>query len=245
MLQAIWGDGFLAPGGPDAVDSIIADLDVANKTILDIGSALGGPSFHMVEKRGVGKVVGIDVQDQLVDQARAVASKKGLGDRIEFMAVKPGPLPFANSEFDMVFSKDSIIHVADKAALVGEIWRVLKPGGKVAIGDWFGGTAPLSPEAETWLEATGLTFALKPVEEFAALFNDAGFAKVHSEDRNAWYVELAKKDIEALQGDAGRRIAAKLGNEAAQDWLQRANYRSIIAQQGHLRPGNVWASKPP
>jgi phosphoethanolamine N-methyltransferase len=244
MLQAIWGDGFLAPGGPEAVDSIIADLDVVNKTILDIGSAMGGPSFHMAEKRGVGKVVGIDVQDQLVDQARAVAREKGLSDRIEFMAVKPGPLPFADSEFDIVFSKDSIIHVSDKAGLVGEIWRVLKPGGKVAIGDWFGGIAPLSPEAEAWLEATGLTLALKPIEEFATLFNHAGFAEVHAEDRNVWYVDLAKKDVEALQGDTGRRIAAKLGEEAAEDWLQRATNRSVIAQQGHLRPGNVWAGKP-
>lgn len=244
MLQSIWGDGFLAPGGTGAVDTLVRDIDVSNKTVLDIGSALGGPAFHLVEKHNAKSVVGIELQEQLVEQAREAAQSRGLDGRVEFKAVRPGPLLFADETFDIVFSKDSIIHVADKIAMVEEIKRVLVPGGCVVIGDWFSGHEPLSPEAEAWVEATGLTFTFKPIEDFAALFVNAGFINVRTEDRNAWYVELSKRDVEALKGEAGRKLAEMIGEKGASEWLQRSTRRSLVAEQGHLRPGNVWANKP-
>ena len=244
MLQSIWGDGFLSPGGADAVGAVVAGLDLSGKTVLDIGSGLGGPAFVLATTHDAARVVGTEVQEQLVAQAQDGAARLGLTDRIEFMTVRPGPLPFGDATFDIVFSKDSIIHVADKAELIGEIRRVLKPGGAVAISDWFGGHEKLSPEAEAWLEATGLTFALKRVEEFAALFDDAGFADVATEDRNAWYADQCKTDIAALKGEAGRKLAEVIGEEGAADWLTRSMNRGVVVEQGHLRPGHVWARKP-
>ncbi len=244
MLQSIWGDGFLSPGGADAVDAIVGDLDLSGKNVLDIGSGLGGPAFILASTHDAARVVGTEVQDQLVAGAQESAARLGIDDRIEFISVRPGPLPFENSTFDVVFSKDSIIHVADKDELISEIRRVLKPRGEVAIGDWFGGHEPLSTEAKAWLEATGLTFALKPIEDFAALFEEAGFTDIRTEDRNAWYAEQCKTDIAALKGDAGRRLAEVIGEDGAAEWLQRSTNRSVVVEQGHLRPGHVWARSP-
>ncbi len=244
MLQSIWGDGFLSPGGPDAVDAIVAGLDLDGLTVLDIGSGLGGPALHLAKTTGAARIVGTEVQPELVQQAGDTAERTGLSGRVDFLTVTPGPLPFDDEAFDVVFSKDSIIHVADKAALVPEIHRVLKPGGKVAIGDWFGGTAPLSPEAEKWLVASGLTFALKPIDDFADLFRNAGFETVSAEDRNAWYAQEIKREVATLEGEAGRRLAAAIGEDAAEDWHQRTANRSVVVDQGHLRPGHVRARKP-
>ena len=47
---------------------------------------------------------------------------------IKIQQVKPGPFPFENDEFDIVFSKDSIVHVHDKEKLSEEVFRILKPG---------------------------------------------------------------------------------------------------------------------
>ena len=52
------------------------------------------------------------------------------------MQAPPGPLPFADASFDIVFSKDALLHVPDKDALFAEIFRVLKPGGVFAASDW-------------------------------------------------------------------------------------------------------------
>jgi phosphoethanolamine N-methyltransferase len=243
-MQVIWGEGFLSPGGKQAVDAILAGIALKGRAVLDIGSGLGGPAFLLADSYGAARVVGLEVQRQLVDQSRETANRIGLGNTVEFIAVNPGPLPLEDSSFDVVFSKDSIIHVADKAGLVSEIKRVLKPGGMVAISDWFGGTAPLSPEAVTWLEATGLTFALKPIGVMARLFEEAGFLDVTTEDRNSWFVEQAKQDVASLKGEAGRRLADAIGEVEAHEWLERSTKRAVVAEQGHLRPGHVRARKP-
>lgn len=244
MLQSIWGDGFLAPGGSEAVDKLFEDIDASGKTILDIGSGLGGPAFHLANRHNSKKIIGIELQEELVRRATETARSRGLDQVIEFKRVQPGPLPFNDETFDIVFSKDSIIHVPDKAAMVEEIKRVLVPGGRVVIGDWFSGHDAFSPEANAWVEATGLTFTFKPIEHFAEFFTQAGFVGVRTEDRNAWYVKLSKRDVEALKGETGRKLAEVIGKEGADDWLERSFRRSLVAEQGHLRPGNVWATKP-
>ena len=65
-LQARWGDGFLSPGGEEAVDAIVIGVELTGTTVLDIGSGLGGPSFLLASRHGAAKVVGIDFQESLV-----------------------------------------------------------------------------------------------------------------------------------------------------------------------------------
>jgi len=242
-LQAVWGDGFLSPGGHEAVDAIVNGVDLSGTTVLDIGSGLGGPSFLLASRNGAAKVVGIEYQGPLVEQACAGAARVGVSDQVEFITVKPGPLPFEDSSFDVVFSKDSIVHVEDKAALVGEISRVLKPGGQVALSDWFGHSAPLSPEAEVWLEK-GFKFFMLTVGEMARLFEEAGFQDVRTEDKNALYVEQSRQDIAALEGETGKRLGEIIGEGETQGFIESCKARAVVAEQGHLRPGHVWARKP-
>ena len=85
---------------------------------------------------------------------------------------------------------------------------------------------------------------LAQIEVFARLFQDAGFEDVEKEDRNAWYVAQSQKDIEALKGDAGARLADALGEDEAEEWRTRTRNRTVVAEQGHLRPGHIWARKP-
>src|SRR4030095_11810942 len=99
-LQFMWGEGFLSPGGPEEVAEMIAGIDVSNKRVLDIGSGLGGVDILLATKHGAAQVIGIDVEEQLVESARALVSAKGLMERVTFQLVVPGPLPFPDASFD-------------------------------------------------------------------------------------------------------------------------------------------------
>ncbi|MEF8833538.1 MAG: methyltransferase domain-containing protein, partial [Halofilum sp. (in: g-proteobacteria)] len=192
MLQQTWGEGFLSPGGREEIAAIVRDLDLSGRSVLDIGSGLGGPAFTLVQDHDVGHVTGIDVESDLVETSRATRERLGLTDRIDFQCVEPGPLPFPDNHFDVVFSKDSVIHIPDKAAFYRDVHRVLKPGGRVAVSDWFCGTDPFTPEMDAWLKATGLSFEFAPIGDFVAIVEDAGFADVETEDRNGWYAGWAR-----------------------------------------------------
>ena len=150
-LQFMWGEGFLSPGGPEEVAEMVAGIDLAGKRVLDIGSGLGGVDALLVTRHGAAQVVGIDVEPQLVEAARALVAGKGLTERVTFQLVEPGPLPFLDASFDVVFSKDAMVHIADKAALYAEVLRVLKPGGWFTAADWlWAESAAESPVVEAW-----------------------------------------------------------------------------------------------
>ena len=127
-LHNVWGEDFLSPGGREEVGEIIREIDLSGKVVLDIGFGTGGPAVTLAKDHQAGKVIGIDVEAQLRNHANQLVERTGLADRIELKIVKPGPFSFAAETFDVVFSKDSMIHIEDKDALFEEVMRVLKPG---------------------------------------------------------------------------------------------------------------------
>jgi len=130
FLEALWGEGYLSPGGPGEVDRVVEGLSLRGKTILDIGCGAGGITLHLVATHGAARATGFDVEKPVIEAARRGAIRQGLDDRVSFVQAPPGPLPFADVSFDVVFSKDALLHVPDKDALFAEIFRVLKPGGR-------------------------------------------------------------------------------------------------------------------
>jgi len=106
------------------------------------------------------------------------------------------PLPFADASFDLVFTKDSVIHIPDKHALYLDVFRVLRPGGLFAGSDWLrGGEGPHTPEMQNWLDVVGLTFEMKNAEQTRAVLEAAGFTDVRTRDRNKWYRREITREI--------------------------------------------------
>ncbi|SEL21508.1 phosphoethanolamine N-methyltransferase [Roseovarius azorensis] len=201
FLEDLWGEGFLSPGGPEEVARVLDGVDLRGKYVLDIGCGSGAIAVLLVREHGAAHVTGIDVEDPVCAAARARVAAAGLSDRITVEKVVPGPFPFRDQSFDVVFSKDSIIHIPDKEALAAEAFRVLKPGGRFAASDWLRSHdgAP-SAEMAHYIRLEALDFAMASPERYRAAMDGAGFRDVELVNRSPWYAGEAAAELQELSG---------------------------------------------
>ena len=244
VLEAVWGEGYMSPGGKDEVDRYLAGLDLSGKTILDIGCGLGGVDLHLASTLGAAKVVGIDIDQSLIDKCNRLAAKYRLENQLDFRYVKPGPFTFENNQFDIVTSKDSIIHIADKHALADDVYRVLKAGGWFAASDWLAGYdhSP-TPEMQAYLKAEGLDFGLASANTYEDALKTAGFVDIEIDDRNEWYRQQARKEREQLAGALYRQLLDCVGAEFIDHQIDIWDKMIVALDQGQLRPTHIRGRK--
>ncbi len=240
MLQIIWGEGYLSPGGPQAVREIVAGIDLAGKRVLDIGCGIGGLDEMLVEL-GASHVTAVDVAAPLI----ALARRRVADPRIAFEVIEPEQaLPFANASFDVVFTKDAWLHVIDKRALLGEVHRVLKPGGRLAGGDWMKGPEPFSADMLYFIELEGIPYHPTTLAEYGLMLHQLGFEDVKLVDINAWYRDLARQELARLKGELFGVMTEKLGAEARDHFVEDWRMLTVVLDKGELRPARLWARKP-
>lgn len=244
MLEAIWGEGFLSPGGPDEVARVIGTHDLTGKSVLDIGCGAGGIDIALVQTHGAGYVTGLDVEDPVINHARGLVERAGLTSRIGLVKVAPGPLPFPPETFDVVFSKDSIIHIPDKHALMAEVFRVLKPGGWFLASDWLIGTEDISPMMADYIAAEGLDFGMATAARYLDAMTEAGFTTKSATSRNAWYREKAREELARLKGDVGAKAAQIVGQDFVDQNIGIWSRMIPVLDSGEHCPTHLAARKP-
>lgn len=141
-LQLRWGEGFMSPGGEQELARMMRGIDISGRVGLDFGCGIGGYDLLLVENHGAGKVLGVDLDAATIKAAKDLAKRRGVGDRLDFLRVEPGPLPFEQETFDFVFSKDAIVDLPEKPPVFSELLRVAKPGGRIVVSDWFRSDEP-------------------------------------------------------------------------------------------------------
>jgi SAM-dependent methyltransferase len=243
-LELVFSKGFLSPGGPEEVTKIVEDIDLRGKKVLDVGVGLAGPACALVRDHGAAHVTGIDIEQPLLTRAEETVAAYGLQEQVSLKLVTPGPLPFDDESFDIVFSKDAIIHIPDKLAIFKEIYRVLRPGGWTVMSDWHCGSEPFSEEMIDWVENSGLSFALTQLQTDGGLLSEAGFVDALTLDRNSWFAAHCQRSLERMRGPDHGQLVAELGQEDADILISAAIRRATIASQGQLRPGHIRGRKP-
>jgi phosphoethanolamine N-methyltransferase len=245
VLEGVWGEGFLSPGGPEEVARIVSGHDLSGRSVLDIGCGAGGIDIALVRNHGAGFVTGIDVEDTVLTHARGLVERAGLVGRIGCVKVAPGPLPFAPASFDVVFSKDSIVHIPDKHALMREVFRVLKPGGWFLASDWLIGhdDAPSQLMAD-YIAAEGLDFGMASPARYRAAMVEAGFVDTSSASRNEWYRATARTELARLKGDAGARLAGQVGQDFVDHNVAIWTRMIPVLDSGEHCPTHLKARKP-
>lgn len=245
FLEELWGDGFLSPGGPEEVARVLEGIDLAGKRVLDIGCGAGGITAALARDYGAAEVVGIDVEEPVCEAARRQAEKCGVAERVRIELVTPGPFPFADASFDIVFSKDSIIHIPDKAFLAGEAFRVLKPGGWFVASDWLiSHDGPPSPEMARYIAQEALDFGMASPTRYRAALEGAGFTDVSLRNRNPWYREVARKELDLLQGAGRAKFEAVCGAEEIARQIETWRAMVVVLDTGEHCPHHFRARKP-
>ncbi|SFK60615.1 Ubiquinone/menaquinone biosynthesis C-methylase UbiE [Mesorhizobium albiziae] len=245
FLEALWGEGYLSPGGPDEVDRVLDGFSLAGKHVLDIGCGAGGITLHLIEKHGAAHATGFDIEGPVIESARRRAAARGLSGRADFVQAPPGRLPFADASFDVVFSKDALLHVPGKEALFADIFRVLRPGGVFAASDWLiGHDGEPSQEMADYIAAEGLSFSMASPERYRRAMQQAGFAEVTVTDRNGWYREVARAELARLKGPLYDTAAAAVGSAYVDKNIRTWEAMQKVLDSGEHRPTHLRGRKP-
>lgn len=166
----------LGCGNPVALASL-----AAGETVVDLGSGGGFDCFLAAARVGAhGRVIGIDMTAEMVSKARQNALKADAAN-VEFRLGEIEHLPVADGSADIIISNCVINLSVDKAQVFEEAFRVLKPGGRLAVSDIVA-LGPLPPEIRKDLElVSACVGGAATVEETRAMLEQAGFERIRIE----------------------------------------------------------------
>ena len=172
------GEGMEKGHGPVGQQAIELMNIPPDARVLDVGCGSGWATRLMAAKVREGRVVGIDISDEMVTLS-ADTSKEF--SNVEFRVASAEALPFANGEFTHAFSMESLYYYADMPTALKEIRRVLVPGGVfVTVVDLYQENEP----SHQWVEDLKVPVQLLSISDYRTLFEDAGFTNV--EDRRLY-----------------------------------------------------------
>ena len=168
-------------GGQKETDILAKKAGVtASSIVLDVCSALGGPARRLALEFGC-TVVGLDATASMHNEALRRTKEAGLEGKVTFKLGNALDMPFRTGTFDVAWGQDAWCYVTDKARLMRECARVVKPGGVIAFTDWIE-TGPMSDELSTALNTFMVFPYLETLEGYAELAQSAGLEVIERED---------------------------------------------------------------
>jgi sterol 24-C-methyltransferase len=212
-----WGDSFhFAPryrGEPFEVSIRRHQHFVAHRLglmpgqrALDVGCGVGGPMREIARFSGA-NVTGVNLNGYQVQKANEYNQRARLADQCDLIESDFMNIPRPDGSFDAVYAFEATCHAPDKTALFRELFRVLRPGGKLAIYEWcltdrYDANNPTHVGIKRDIEEGNGLPDIWTIEGTLACFDAAGFKVLDVQDRaltgdpeTPWYLSLSGKEI--------------------------------------------------
>lgn len=209
--------------------------------VLDAGCGVGGPALYLAGTYGV-DVVGVTLSEVQLGRARRYAAKRGLDRQASFQIADFTALPHKDATFDVVWAQESVCHVPAEAkqTFLREAFRVLRPGGRILMEDWFRYSRPYTADGEAlmkeWLDGWAID-DLATTEEITSWTAAAGFEDVGLKNitHNA-FRSIRRLHRLAVWLAPGGMLLKGLGLRSD---VEQANLRSAKLQW-HTYQRNLW-----
>ena len=159
------------------VPTAVADLH-EGETVLDLGSGAGADVLISARRVGsTGRVIGLDMTDEMVELARANAEHAGV-ENVEFVKGYIEEMPLGEGAVDVVISNCVINLSGDKPRVIREAARVLRPGGRFAVSDVIADEGMDDTTRADMASWTGCVAGALTEVEFRSVLQDAGFEQI-------------------------------------------------------------------
>jgi ubiquinone/menaquinone biosynthesis C-methylase UbiE len=230
---------------PLAADLIETAAPLPGEYVLDVACGTGVLTRLAAQRVGTaGRVVGVDLSPGMLDVARSIPTTPG--GPIEWREANAEALPLPDESFDLVLCQLGLMLIADRAAAVREMWRVLSSGGRLAINvpgkmtrvfEIMGEALArhIKPELGGFVRRV---FSLHDPSEFEGLLRGAGFqdvtVKITTKTRRfpppaefLWqYLHATPMGEVVAEADADRR--GKLENDVVAQWQDFVDYGGVV-----------------
>ena len=239
--EKIFGHGYVSTGGHETTEYLCSKLGGSLKPgvrVLDVGSGIGGAAFHLAKAYGA-VVTGVDLSPEMIQIASERAEELDAPSTVRSILGDVLTHPF-EGRFGIVWSRDALMHIPDKARLFSHLHGLTEPGGRLVITDYAKGIGQGSPEFRDYIASTG--YHVVDPATYGGFLEAAGYSEVEVEDATDRFVGILEREIAIL--GANRADFLKSFSEDDLNYLvERWKMKVRFCQAGDMKWGIYLASK--
>ena len=245
-LEALEHSGMTGhPGGIAGTRSLIARLDIRRgERVLDLGCGTGYTSC-LIARRQDAEVVAADLKPGMLTWARKRARREHVADAVRLVAADAHHLPFKDGSFDAAVV-ESVLVFCDVPVALAELYRVLKPGGRLGCNELTIVGAVAREKVRQLTVAFGIAPGITTEDEWTGAFKAAGFADVAADVKPIDWLDVSL--LTPLRTDGiGRYLTALAKSLTDPDIRKISRGKGTFLRSGLMRDlgsGLYWARKP-